>query len=127
MTNKLAIGAGVVALLTASTFAGLGFTWTSDNTILGVPATLAVRVLGLIPVAASLAVIWSSWKSGRLWWVGLGLAIVYLAISVSPPLFAVVIHLHGPLALLIVFLAIVNFALLKEQAATETPSHPDAP
>ncbi len=111
MTNKLIIGGGVVALLCAAAFSGLGFTINADNKVWGISETYLLGGLGLLALAAAGAVTWSAWQKGRMWWLGLGLGLAHLGVTVSPPLIAGLIQTHGLLALFIIYLGFANLML----------------
>ena len=64
--------------------------------------------IGLIGVAAGSAIIWSDRNRGRWGYVGLGLSLLYLGASLAPPVFLATAHLYGPVALVLVGLAIWN-------------------
>ena len=64
--------------------------------------------IGLIGVAAGSAIIWSDRNRGRWGYVGLGLSLLYLGASLAPPVFLATAHLHGPVALVLVGLAVWN-------------------
>ena len=64
--------------------------------------------IGLIGVAAGSAIIWSDRSRGRWGFLGLGLSLLYLGASVAPPVFLATAHLYGPVALVLVGLAVWN-------------------
>ncbi len=64
--------------------------------------------IGLIGVAAGSAIIWSDRNRGRWGFLGLGLSLLYLGASLAPPVFLTTAHLYGPVALVLVGLAIWN-------------------
>ena len=64
--------------------------------------------IGLIGVAAGSAIIWSDRNRGRWGFLGLGLSLLYLGASVAPAVFLATAHLYGPVALVLVGLAVWN-------------------
>ena len=64
--------------------------------------------IGLIGVAAGSAIIWSDRNRGRWGFLGLGLSLLYLGASLAPPVFLTTAHLYGPVALVLVGLAVWN-------------------
>ena len=64
--------------------------------------------IGLIGVAAGSAIIWSDRSRGRWGFLGLGLSLLHLGASVAPPVFLATAHLYGPVALVLVGLAVWN-------------------
>ena len=64
--------------------------------------------IGLIGVAAGSAIIWSDRNRGRWGFLGLGLSLLYLGASLAPPVFLATAHLYGPVALVLVGLAVWN-------------------
>ena len=64
--------------------------------------------IGLIGVAAGSAIIWSDRNRGRWGYVGLGLSLLYLGASLAPPVFLTTAHWYGPVALVLVGLAVWN-------------------
>ena len=65
-------------------------------------------LIGLIGVAAGSAIIWTDRNRGRWGFLGLGLSLLYLGASVAPPVFLATAHLYGPVALVLVGLAVWN-------------------
>ena len=64
--------------------------------------------IGLIGVAAGSAIIWSDRNRGRWSFLGLGLSLLYLGASLAPPVFLTTAHWYGPVALVLVGLAVWN-------------------
>ena len=64
--------------------------------------------IGSIGVAAGSAIIWSDRSRGRWGFLGLGLSLLYLGASLAPPVFLTTAHWYGPVALVLVGLAIWN-------------------
>ncbi len=64
--------------------------------------------IGLIGVAAGSAVNWSDRSRGRWGFLGLGLSLLYLGASLAPPVYLATAHLYGPVALVLVGLAVWN-------------------
>ena len=64
--------------------------------------------IGLIGVAAGSAIIWSDRNRGRWGFLGLGLSLLYLGASLAPPVFLTTAHWYGPVALVLVGLAVWN-------------------
>ena len=64
--------------------------------------------IGLIGVAAGSAIMWSDRNRGRWGFLGMGLSLLYLGASVAPPVFLATAHLYGPVALVLVGLAVWN-------------------
>ena len=64
--------------------------------------------IGLIGVVAGSAIIWSDRNRGRWGYVGLGLSLLYLGASLAPPVFLTTAHWYGPVALVLVGLAVWN-------------------
>ncbi len=64
--------------------------------------------IGLIGVAAGSAIIWSDGNRGRWGFLGLGLSLLYLGASLAPPVFLTTAHWYGPVALVLVGLAVWN-------------------
>ena len=64
--------------------------------------------IGLIGVAAGSAIIWSDRNRGRWGFLGLGLSLLYLGASLAPPIFLTTAHWYGPVALVLVGLAVWN-------------------
>ena len=64
--------------------------------------------IGLIGVASGSAIIWSDRNRGRWGFLGLGLSLLYLGASLAPPVFLTTAHWYGPVALVLVGLAVWN-------------------
>ena len=64
--------------------------------------------IGLIGVVAGTAIFWSDRHTGRWNLLGLGLSLLYLGAAVAPPVYLATAHLYGPVALVLVALAIWN-------------------
>ncbi len=64
--------------------------------------------IGLIGVVAGSAIIWSDGNRGRWGFLGLGLSLLYLGASLAPPVFLTTAHWYGPVALVLVGLAVWN-------------------
>ena len=68
----------------------------------------ALVPIGLIGVASGSAIIWSDRNRGRWGFLGLGLSLLYLGASLAPPVFLTTAHWYGPVALVLIGLAIWN-------------------
>ena len=64
--------------------------------------------IGLIGLVAGSAIIWSDGNRGRWGFLGLGLSLLYLGASLAPPVFLTTAHWYGPVALVLVGLAVWN-------------------
>ena len=73
--------------------------------------------IGLIGVGAGTAMIWSDRHKGRWSLLGFGLSLLYLGASVAPQVYLVTAHLYGPVALVLVMLALWNIFKWNRRAA----------
>ncbi len=73
--------------------------------------------IGMIGVVAGAVIVWSDRHSGRWCFLGLGLSLLYLGASVAPTVYAATAHLYGPVALILVTLAIWNVFKWKRHVA----------
>ena len=94
---SMALSALFIAVSLPSLTSARAFYWSS-----------VLAPIGLIGVAAASAIIWSDRNRGRWGFLGLGLSLLYLGASLAPPVFLATAHLYGPVALVLVGLAVWN-------------------
>lgn len=106
--NFLTIGALVGTCLSMAV--SVLFSIASVTSQIPVDFSMAVFIslIGLVGVISGIIIIWSDRHMGRWGLLALGFSFIYLIASVAPPVYLITAKYYGPIALIVVSLAVWN-------------------